>query len=357
MRFSLRGLAALSSLLPLALAHGANTPEPLGEPGCRIADITPRPMGDAVSWSGACKDGYAEGKGVLAWRVSGEGKRKLQATLARGEISGEGTLDYAGGQYIGSFRQGMPHGSGYFAYAKSGDQYEGGVVDGVREGTGVMVAVDGSTYEGQWKAGKRHGRGKAKFKLGGSYEGDWHEGRMHGKGTIVYGGSGRTYTGEFRDNRAVGAVPAPTDDEPQFGLNEAWAETGFQRPAKRPSSPTPMDKVWAAMTPAQQNIIRNGYPALDDRDEPPYPLQGLATYYKGISELYRKIPEYEGNSMIYLTVGADGVPTSVTTYGITHKEFGRYVSMVAMMQRFKPALCAGTPCAMVFPLRFQFTLE
>jgi hypothetical protein len=31
--------------------------------------------------------------------------------------------------------------------------------------------------------------------------------------------------------------------------------------------------------------------------------------------------------------------------------------MVAMMQRFKPALCAGTPCAMVFPLRFKFTLE
>jgi hypothetical protein len=357
MTTSLRGFAALLSLLPLAAAHGANTPEPLGEKGCRIADIVPRPQGDAVSWSGACKDGYADGKGVLGWRISGEGKRKLDATLVRGEISGEATLTYEGGQYIGSFRQGMPHGSGYFAYAKSGDQYEGSVVDGVREGAGTMVAVDGSSYEGQWKAGKRHGRGKATFKLGGSYEGDWHEGRMHGKGSMVYGGSGRTYTGEFRDNRAVDAVPAPLDDEPQFGLNEAFAETGYQAPAKRPANLTPMDKSWAAMTPAQQNIIRNAYPALDDRDEPPYPLQGLGAYSKAISDLYQKMPVYEGNSMIYLTVGPDGVPTSVATYGITHKEFGRYVSMVAMAQRFKPALCAGTPCAMVFPLRFSFTLE
>jgi hypothetical protein len=45
------------------------------------------------------------------------------------------------------------------------------------------------------------------------------------------------------------------------------------------------------------------------------------------------------------------------SFGVTHREFGRYLSMVAMLQRFKPALCAGTPCPMIFPMRFLFTLE
>lgn len=356
MTIRFRNIAALSLFLPIAAAHGASAPEPLGEPGCRIADIAPRPMGDAVSWSGACKDGHAEGKGVLSWRVAGEGKRTLEAMLVRGEISGEGTLTYEGGKYIGTFRQGMPHGAGYFRYP-TGDRYEGGVVHGVREGAGVMIALDGSSYEGEWKAGRRHGSGKASFTLGGSYQGEWRNGKMHGKGTMVHTGSGRTFVGEFRNDRAVGAVPVPAGNYDEFGLNDD--DPAFRALAQREAArrAPPKDANWIALTPDQKQVVRHAYPALDDRDEPPYPLKGMRPFHAEVSALYAKMPEYEGEGMVYVTVGADGVPTSATTYGVTHQEFGRYLSMVVMMQRFKPALCAGTPCAMIFPIRFSFALE
>lgn len=56
-------------------------------------------------------------------------------------------------------------------------------------------------------------------------------------------------------------------------------------------------------------------------------------------------------------MGADGVPTSASTYGVPHREFARYLAMIGMVQRFKPALCGGAPCEMIFPLRFRFQLQ
>lgn len=57
---------------------------------------------------------------------------------------------------------------------------------------------------------------------------------------------------------------------------------------------------------------------------------------------------------LYVTVGADGVPTTANTYGAPQPELGRYLATIGMMQRFKPARCAGTPCAMIYPLKFRF---
>ena len=193
---------------PLCMAFfaAATAAEPaafLGKPDCRIAPLAPAPAGEVI-WAGACKDGYADGKGKLTWDVDGGGTRRLEAVLVRGEITGQGSLSYRVGSYTGTFRQGMPHGTGFFKYP-NGDMYEGGVANGLHEGSGLYVAADGSAYEVEWQTDKRHGRGKASFALGGSYEGEWRNGNMHGKGKIVYSG-GRTYAGEFRDGRALGAA-------------------------------------------------------------------------------------------------------------------------------------------------------
>lgn len=287
--------------LPLSIgsAYAAEPSGYLGRADCRIATLTPAPTRAGVAWSGACKDGYAEGKGVLEWQTREEGKRRLEAVLVRGEVAGEGSLAYRDGTYTGSFRQGLPHGAGYVAYSKGEGQYEGGWADGLREGRGTHIDADGSSYEGEWKAGLRHGRGKAVFTLGGNYEGEWRDDVFHGQGRIVYGGSGRSWAGEFRD----------------------------------------------------------GYPALDDRDEPPYPLKGMKALYAAATDVYARFTQYEGNVIVYVTVGADGVPRTATTYHTPHPELGRFVAMAMMMQRFKPGMCAGTPCQSLYPVKFSFTLE
>ncbi|NNG24917.1 MORN repeat-containing protein [Telluria aromaticivorans] len=350
---------SLLAFIPLlcGLVHAAEPVAYLGKADCRIAPLLPAPVNAAVSWSGACKDGYAEGKGVLEWQVVGDSKRRLEGVLVRGELGGEGTLTYEAGKYIGTLRQGMPHGTGYFEYAKGG-QYEGGVVDGRPEGTGVQIALDGSTYQGEWKTGRRHGAGKAVFTLGGSYEGEWRNGRFHGLGKIVYNGSGRTYSGEFVDHRALGATPMPSGDYERFGLRDEYPSVGSHvRRDRVHGAVAPVDATWQALTPEQQNIMRNAYPALDDDDEPPYPLKGTRAFYAGVANLYRKFTDFQGDALVYVTVGADGVPVTTSTYGVKHQEFGRYLSMIAMLQRFKPAQCAGSPCQMIFPIRFRFYLK
>jgi hypothetical protein len=221
----------------------------------------------------------------------------------------------------------------------------------------VLVAGDGSTYEGQWHNGQRHGRGKATFTLGGSYDGEWREGTMHGQGKIVYTGSGRTYAGEFVNGRALGAAPPPPGDYERFGLKDEPPPVGTHLRRDSAVSFTPLDAIWQGLTPVQQAVVRGAYPALDDGDEPPYPLKGTRGFYGDVAKLYRRFTDYQGDALVYVKVGADGVPTSVSTYGVKHQEFGRYLSMVAMMQRFKPARCAGTPCAMTYPINFRFTLE
>lgn len=315
------------------IAQAAEPAAFLGKPDCRIAPIAPVPTGDVI-WSGGCKDGYADGKGILTWDVDGEGTRRLEAVLVRGEVTGQGTLTYRVGNYTGSFRQAMPHGSGFFKYP-NGDMYEGGVANGLHEGSGLYVAVDGSTYEGEWRNGK-----------------------MHGKGKIVYS-SGRTYAGEFRDGRALGAAPAPPPEgEPErFGLKADQPVTGSNMLHNLAIGFTPLDATWEALTPAHKAKVRSWYPALDDGDEPPYPLKGTRAFLKGVAGLYRQFTDYRGDALLYVSVGADGVPTSASTYGVSHRELARYLSMLAMMQRFKPALCAGMPCPMIFPLRFSFGRE
>ncbi|MCC2972815.1 MORN repeat-containing protein [Massilia sp. IC2-476] len=323
---------ARSLFLPLLVVGASAHAGDLGKADCRIAPLYPPPVDDAVSWSGGCKDGFADGKGVLEWRTQTAGNRRLEGTLVQGEVTGEAILTYDAGKYLGSVGRGMPH------------------------GLGAHLAQDGSTYEGQWQGGRRHGVGKATFALGGSYEGEWRGGQMHGQGKIVYNG-GRTYAGEFVNGRALGAAPRSSGDAERFGLKEEHPRTGTNVLRDRASGFAPMDASWQELTPPQQSLVRNAYPALDDGDEPPYPLKGTRAFFDDVAKLYRRFHDYRGDALVYVTVGPDGKPTSASTFGVPHQEFARYLAMVTMIQRFKPALCAGTPCEMIYPMKFRFKVN
>lgn len=347
-------LLFLSALALAGTAHAADPAVLHGAVGCRIAALEPAPLDNDVSWDGACKNGFAEGKGTITWRARGDTRWKLEGNLVRGEIAGEATRSAGGTTYIGGFRNGVPHGAGYFKYP-SGTQYEGGVVDGHPEGPGLAVQPDGSRYEGFWKRGRRDGYGKAVFALGGSYEGEWKDDHFHGKGRIVYAGSGRVYEGEFVGGRRSGSAPLVVE-KGQFALKADRPVVGTNILDTRAVGFLPLDATWNTLTESQRDLIRSYYPALEDGDEPPYPLHGTRNLFKQISKVYSHFTDFQGTALLLVTVGANGMPATVKSIGVPNAELGRYLALVAMDQRFKPALCRGQPCEMIYPLKFEFSV-
>lgn len=84
----------------------------------------------------------------------------------------------------------------YVIKAYGGAVYEGEMVDGKREGPGIMKYNNGRLYFGYWQNNLRHGKGFEKFPNGNSYEGTFAEGKAAGKGVYRWG-NGEAYEGEW----------------------------------------------------------------------------------------------------------------------------------------------------------------
>jgi hypothetical protein len=354
----MKNTALLLAFLSVCHAAPAAEPDWYGEANCRIAPLEPHPRGDFVKWSGACKDGYADGKGTLAWHEFGHAGRTLEATLVRGAVSGEGTLIDERGTYIGTLRSGVPHGEGYFKYADGKALYEGGIANGQRDGTGINIDRDRSRYEGQWKNDRRDGYGKEVFALGGSYEGQWKDDKFEGQGAIVYAGSGRRYEGQFRDGHVADSAATEKAERGEYTLHADYHMRGSALKATAAVGYGPLNATWPELTPGQQALVKSFYKALEDGDEPPYPLHGTGKLYKDIVQIRNaKFLGVTGELLLHVLVGRDGKPKSVAAIGSPDPELARFASMVMMTQAFKPAVCHGEPCEMIYPVEFSFTME
>lgn len=337
-----------------ALSAAQEKPAFVGEADCRIARPEPAPEDGSIKWSGKCTDGYAEGPGSLTW--SGDKRKwRLDGTLARGEVVGDATLTFKGGTYLGTFKDGVPHGMGFFQMpGRDLAMYEGQVVAGQREGVGIAVYADRSRYEGQWKDGRRHGTGRATFTLGGSYDGEWKDDEFDGKGSIVYAGAGHRYDGQFSEGRIAGTPAPEIAPSLPYSLKHKTAATGSIIPGNRAVSNVPVRASWTALTLPQQNLLRSYYPALEAGDEPPYPAQGTAPLFDLVGQVRDQFPFSDESLRLHILIGADGAVKSVATYGASDKEFIKYLSMAAMAQTYKPAVCRGQPCEMIYPVYFSF---
>jgi hypothetical protein len=119
--------------------------------------------------------------------------------------------------YQGDWHLGHWHGKGIIRTAE-GDVYTGGVVNDLKEGTGVMVYAgqnttfngtfkqdepvqgtmtyfDNKKYVGQLKNGAWHGKGTLSYADATKYEGEFRNGVQHGKGVYTFS-DGSVYKGE-----------------------------------------------------------------------------------------------------------------------------------------------------------------
>ena len=343
-RPSLALLAALGA--PVLAAE----PAWLGEADCRVAPLRSAPQ-DA-RWKGGCLDGYASGKGVLAW--SGErGNYSIEATFVRGEATGSAVMKTPGYTYAGTLQAGVPHGQGFFTWLPPIGWYEGEVANGRPHGKGEKLDTNRSQYAGEWAEGRRNGYGEAVFTTGGSYKGQWKDDKFHGQGTIVYAGSGRSYEGLFENGRVAG-LPEPEVASGRYAIKEA--SVGSHIPKDRVVGNLPLHAGWDELTPEQKNKMRANYQALEAGDDPPFPARGEGPLFDAVRRINTALGVVDGPLTVHVLVGKDGKPLKVTTYGVPSPEMVRAMSHLFMLQQYKPAVCRGEPCEMVYPVNFSFSV-
>ena len=88
-----------------------------------------------------------------------------------------------------------------------GSRYVGQVVNGLKEGKGIMNLNNGDRYEGEWRNDKREGKGIKYFNeepfKGDRYEGDYRNDKREGKG-IYYWNNGNRAMGDYYNGEPIG---------------------------------------------------------------------------------------------------------------------------------------------------------
>lgn len=147
------------TLLVFSLLSIADTELEDKETGCKIWNSKAL-VGYTVAWTGACKDGKAEGSGSLQWFYNKRPEGRYDGDYAQGKMHGHGT--YAmddGSRYIGEFKNNLRNGRGAYLWA-DGTRYEGDYQNNLMDGKGTIYWVDGSFYAGDFQQDKKFGFGK-----------------------------------------------------------------------------------------------------------------------------------------------------------------------------------------------------
>ena len=126
------------------------------KPGCRVW-VNCYVPDSAVTWSGTCSGGVAEGQGTLEWS-EGEKTHTGTGAYSNGKRRGRWVFRQADGTVAGGpFLDGKPHGRWILRYA-NGIVAEGPFVDGEMLGRWVLRGANGTVAEGPLVDGKPHGR-------------------------------------------------------------------------------------------------------------------------------------------------------------------------------------------------------
>ena len=128
-----------------------------------------------------------------------------KGNLVNGKANGEGELVlFNKVKYIGNFFvDDIPNGKGKMINLMDGSEYEGDVVQGKKEGKGILKFKDGTIYEGEFKDDDFNGNGILKYNNGRKYEGNFKEGKMDGNGKFIWE-DGKTYIGSYVNDKKHG---------------------------------------------------------------------------------------------------------------------------------------------------------
>ena len=122
------------------------------------------------------------------------------------------------------------------------------------------------------------------------------------------------------------------------------------------SSPIPVNRTYAQLTPDQKASVHALYERVEAGDEPPFPAEGLKAIllaiWKGLSAR-----QVSGTLSLVADVSSTGDVVSVEVLESPDLLLSRYGASVLMATKFKPAVCKGQPCRMQYPFRMTTTFQ
>ena len=134
------------------------------------------------------------------------------------------------------------------------------------------------------------------------------------------------------------------ESEPLVG---ARVKPGFVQGDEAP------DRRYDQLTEAERAAVKSRYEEMAPADEPPFPIDGQGAMSRAIVEA-AKATRPHGALEIAAQVDADGVVRNVQILKASvNPRFTQAVTRILMQTKWKPAVCAGQPCAMWYPTRFE----
>jgi hypothetical protein len=149
------------------------------------------------------------------------------------------------------------------------------------------------------------------------------------------------------------AFAAPVATEAAYRYHVTGAVTGTALPQNLMNGPLPFDSPYAALTPAQKDVLFNDYENLGPGDEPPYPYYGLHHVVNSLVT-YAELNSPQGPLVAAVDVDSTGHAVAVTVYESPDPRLTKLVGAALNLEKYKPASCQGTPCKMQFVLRLNF---
>jgi hypothetical protein len=157
--------------------------------------------------------------------------------------------------------------------------------------------------------------------------------------------------------RADDAQPENDKTAQRYVIKQNQPSTGTLIPRAAVTSDLPLDKSYHQLTDAQRAAVRAQYETMAAGDEPPFPAEGLGKIYDILHKIGAKMHTGAGTLSVLVHIASTGEPTSAEVLNAPDVEYGNMAAQVAMLTKYKPAVCGGKPCAMDFIIRLERTIR
>jgi hypothetical protein len=117
-------------------------------------------------------------------------------------------------------------------------------------------------------------------------------------------------------------------------------------------SPYPLSKRYEDFTPEQRKSLRSLYLEMPDSDDPPFPREGMRQIVADIATLIER-KALQGTVSIAVAINSRGEATGVKLLEYPDIETAKAIAYILVVAKYRAGTCAGQPCAMEFPFRFD----